>query len=275
MLPEEVERGLACGCICASCGHRLEAHQGDIKAPYFAHDDGAECAAAYQTALHILAKEVLQEEKKLLLPSLRVYPSEDLGSPVLRKKVSQEVVKKGITVEAREVDLERKIGGLIPDVIFRVGAKALLVEIWVTHRVDEDKKRKIESLDLPTIEFDFSKMDRVVTKKDLRAVLVLGRSLPGFGGGRWIFHPKRKQVQAEVDRDYNAKKPALEAELSQWQERKRHQAIREWGKRQQEQNRKEQEERAIRMLGYGRKAEERRAAIAKAAEEKRKKESLF
>ena len=71
--PESVERGLACGCVCPACGEPLVANHGtEIKQPYFSHESGRSCEAAYQTALHLLAKEVLATEKKIMLPPLSV-----------------------------------------------------------------------------------------------------------------------------------------------------------------------------------------------------------
>jgi len=68
----EVERGLACNCVCPACGHRLQSHQGKQRNPYFSHYRGSDCGAGYETALHLLAKDILLEEKKILLPELKV-----------------------------------------------------------------------------------------------------------------------------------------------------------------------------------------------------------
>jgi hypothetical protein len=77
--PDVVEKGLACGCVCPACDEPLIANHGmSIKQPYFSHQSGRECEAAYQTALHLLAKEVLAAEKRILLPPLSVVVQDQL-----------------------------------------------------------------------------------------------------------------------------------------------------------------------------------------------------
>jgi hypothetical protein len=225
--------------------------------------------------LHILAKEVLSEYKQLRLPELVVDPSEELGQECLRQKVFRQLVPPMKTIIADRVALEHKIGGIVPDVIFQVGTKLLLVEIWVTHRIDRDKRAIIESLELPTVEFNFSKTDRTVTKEDLYRALVLGQRSWGCGSGEWIFHPKQRQAQEEVDQEFREKKPALEEDLARWQRKKDEKRMQEYERLQQEKKRQEQAGLNNRLREYGRQAEERRIAKEKEREEKRKREFLF
>ena len=66
---EERDRGLACDCVCPCCGEKLLAKLGKKKTRHFAHrNSNCSASAANQTALHLLAKEILQEEKKFLFP---------------------------------------------------------------------------------------------------------------------------------------------------------------------------------------------------------------
>lgn len=59
---DDVETGNNCGCICPACKEPLMAkNRGKIKIHHFAHQSGADCAAAYETILHLLAKEKVQE----------------------------------------------------------------------------------------------------------------------------------------------------------------------------------------------------------------------
>jgi hypothetical protein len=210
---EDVARGLACGCICPCCSHRLEAHKGELKSHYFAHDDGGECSHAYQTALHILAKDVLAESKRLVLPPLLLYPDAGLGGWLMRKPFGRVVVPNYTVVEADEVRLEHAIGDVIPDIVFRIRDRILLIEIYVTHAVDSEKRKKIESLGLGAVEYDFSAMNRVVTKDDVAGALVLGRRSPGQGWGHWIYHPRSIEVQKEIDGEFLANKDRMLEEL--------------------------------------------------------------
>ena len=61
----EEDRGLKCNCICPNCGMELQAKLGSGKKQrHFSHNN-ANCnvAIAQQTALHMLAKEIIEEEK--------------------------------------------------------------------------------------------------------------------------------------------------------------------------------------------------------------------
>lgn len=245
-----LERGLACGCTCSDCGARLELHRGEIVSPYFAHEDGADCATTGQTALHMLAKEVLQEEKRFRLPPLTLYPAERLGYWVLRKHVSRSIVL-GQTIGADEVTLERKLGNIVPDVLFRVRDRLLIIEIRVSHAVDTEKKNKIAQMGISAVEFDFSQMDRVVVKKDIKDALVLGNRIPGQGWGEWVYHPDMAQAQQEIDAEFLATKDVIRQRLVQAAEQKK------------------EEERNRNLREYYRAAEERRE------EERRKHGFLF
>ncbi len=64
----EVRRGLACGCRCPACGSALVARRGEVRVPHFAYHAARECAGAWETTLHLLAREVLLGARRVLLP---------------------------------------------------------------------------------------------------------------------------------------------------------------------------------------------------------------
>ena len=66
----QVESGLACRCVCPGCKDRLVARKGLEKAPHFAHHGEVPCGHALESALHKLAKEVIDERRELLLPEV-------------------------------------------------------------------------------------------------------------------------------------------------------------------------------------------------------------
>ena len=59
----EVEKGLACNCICPSCGSPLIARKGQKKIHHFAHYK-ADCKAALETAIHLAAKKYYLKKKE-------------------------------------------------------------------------------------------------------------------------------------------------------------------------------------------------------------------
>lgn len=58
---DSVANGKDCGCFCTYCGEPLQAKQGAKRKHHFSHLSGTECEAAYESMLHLLAKEELQK----------------------------------------------------------------------------------------------------------------------------------------------------------------------------------------------------------------------
>lgn len=60
---DEVENGSACQCFCPACHEPLIAkNNGEIREHHFAHKSGTECEHAYESMLHLYAKEAIQQE---------------------------------------------------------------------------------------------------------------------------------------------------------------------------------------------------------------------
>ena len=58
---DDVPKGKACGCFCPNCKGRLLARQGEKRKHHFSHLSGTECEHAYESMLHLLAKEKVQK----------------------------------------------------------------------------------------------------------------------------------------------------------------------------------------------------------------------
>ena len=69
------------------------------------------------------------------------------------------------------VDVEQKLGPIIPDVIARIKGRELIVEITVTHGVDGEKLKKIKELGLSCIEIDLSDIQRDLSRANLEKVV--------------------------------------------------------------------------------------------------------
>lgn len=171
---DEVERGLKCGCICPACGEPLIAKQGEKKTHHFAHQSTVNCEYGYESSLHLLSKEILSETQIFRIPPVEVHFRESHKLPV---EVSD---SKDIKID--EVKLEHRIGGIIPDVVLYSGEKEFLVEIYVTHRVDEEKLEKIRALDISVIEIDLSNQE-TISKEMLREILI-----NGIEKKEWLFN---------------------------------------------------------------------------------------
>ena len=148
---EEAENGLACECVCPGCKQALVAKNGGKKREHhFAHLNVVECEHGYQSALHYMGKECFLEMKYLTF------------------------IKDGKIVQYKidSVELERKVSDIIPDIIVTCDSKRFIVEIYVTHAVDDEKKAKIKVLQVSAIEIDLSRfhkemIDRETLKQEL------------------------------------------------------------------------------------------------------------
>lgn len=169
----DVESGLKCGCICPQCRAVLVAHKGNKNIHHFKHYNSQECEKGYQTSLHLLAKEIISNEKCFVIPPISYnFNSNNKFIDIPKKKIPID-----------RVELEAKTGDIIPDIILYSGTQILLVEIYVTHKIDEEKLNKIKLLGLSTIEIDLSHIDREISYEDLRNILINSCSEK-----QWIFN---------------------------------------------------------------------------------------
>ena len=71
------QNGLACNCTCPGCRTSLQARIGTKKQKHFAHNnESRDTASAQQTALHMLAKEIIEKEKQIFVPGATVTKDE-------------------------------------------------------------------------------------------------------------------------------------------------------------------------------------------------------
>lgn len=190
--------GLACDCTCPCCGCRLVAkREGQRKQPHFAHCRQAECEGARETVLHLLAKEVVVEEKCLMLPSYRY----------LRGPQQQRFIEVRTEERLHRSDLQPDAEGLT------AGGEVVLIEFKVTHAVDEAKAEKIRQSGLKCVEIDLNGVD--MDKEAVRSFLV-----DADGGRWWICNP-------ELDALWQEECQRREEERQKEEERKKAEAERE------------------------------------------------
>ena len=184
----EVNNGLQCGCSCPACGTALIARQGKVREHHFAHANGADCAEAVETALHLAAKAMIAEHGQMVLPAVGIqFPHSSW-----RRRIALER-----RYEIESVDIEQKLGTIIPDVIVRVGERRLLVEVKVTHGVDDEKLKRIRELGLSCVEINLSDVDRDLSREILKRMII-----DDSARKRWVHnvraHEARKEVLSEA-----------------------------------------------------------------------------
>ena len=183
---DDVERGLKCGCVCPSCEHPLVAKKGLVKVPHFAHYQGGDCGKGIETALHHMAKGILENRQEIALP----YPADPTKLYPIEK-----------------VDLEKRLGDIIPDVIVYIEGKPLLIEVVVTHGIDVEKMEKIKDLGISTLVIDLSDEDRALSEDELAPIIVEGTEKK-----RWafnVFSERTKQRHMENPRRFKVIREGL------------------------------------------------------------------
>lgn len=146
---DSVQNGLKCYCKCPNCSRPMVAKNGGLdRVHHFAHADGHECTGAYETTMHLLAKEILMEEKRVMLP-VAESPS-DLSGMVMLHDVKKEPYD-------TLIDIKPDVEGVLDN------GERLLVEFLVSHKVDDRKRGIIYKNNLKCIEIDLNSqpMDRV------------------------------------------------------------------------------------------------------------------
>ncbi len=186
-----------------------------------------------ETLLHREVKAIVEQASSIATPGLEVEvtrdPPEEFGGDWEEDRIRKLWMTASRNLALNEVRLERRLGSIVPDVIGTLGGGqihthggtmtmvsgdfeedvedtysqpwplTLLVEVTVTHGIDEEKLRRIRELDLPTLEINIGSLGGQVTLEGLRA-LIVDQTI----GKRWVHHPvwriKRKVLEAEMDR---------------------------------------------------------------------------
>jgi len=190
----EVQRGLACGCVCAHCGQSLLARKGAVRRPHFAHHEPTGCDGGSETVLHLLAKELFTELTTLTIPPYRfARHRETRGGIVVRHEA---LVANGGMIPIHAVHIELPEDGFRPDVLVESNHKLLLIEIAVFNKVQRIKLRKLRRRNLPAIEIRLAPEDAFLSREQLKQKL--HQDLPSKS---WLFHP----AQREAERAFFAK----------------------------------------------------------------------
>lgn len=172
----EVNSGILQNCLCPKCGSILIAKKGDIRKHHFAHYNYENCQGAQETALHLLAKEILYQEKCVYLP----YSCDNQDTEI---KTFDDV-----SLEVREL-------GLIFDALGCIENDKLAIEIKVTHEIDDRKRQIVVNHGIQMIEIDLS--DYLNGEKNRTEIVdAVIKSAPRY----WINQlPTHESKQEETD----------------------------------------------------------------------------
>ena len=161
---DDVPNGARCGCVCPQCKQTLIAKNGgQERAHHFAHEGGADCEGGTETSLHLAAKQIISDQKRLVLP----FAFGAIGGEETK------------FVEFDNVHLEYALQHpsthqrIIADCYGENANGPFIIEIAVHHRVEPEKAKMIESLRMPAIEIDLSDLlGKIIDWEDLRKAVL-------------------------------------------------------------------------------------------------------
>lgn len=171
---DDVPSGLRCDCVCPGCKRELIARKGEVNAHHFAHahaKDSDLCEYGTETAIHLMAKQILCEEKRIFAPETLIARKDvdDRGNSHTASRVAH---SKGLLI-FNEVISEKSFGGTIPDILANVGGEQFIIEIAVTHFCNKDKISTFREKHCNVLEVDLRSFTKSLpTKEDLRSYLV-------------------------------------------------------------------------------------------------------
>lgn len=172
-----------------------------------------------ETLLHREVKSILADAAKITIPGLRVEvardPPEEFSDEWEQCTLRLVWLSATEPISLDQVALERRRGRIVPDVMCTLSEprpyiygvveefhdyafqkmdeeefssfrwpESMLIEVTVTHGIDNEKLRKIQELDLATLEIDISSMGGRVTRDGLKRLVV-----DATIGKRWVHHP--------------------------------------------------------------------------------------
>lgn len=184
----DVDNGLLCNCICPYCKQKLVAKNDGLKREHhFAHYLGIECKGARMSTLHLLAQQIIEEKKEIMLP--------DYQGEYYEKETK--------SVKFDDIWLEKTVEDLRPDCICikrdnRGEEHKLWVEILVTHEVDDAKQKKIQAHKVACIEIDLS--DLIDT--DYSEDSITHRLQNEKENKRWVNCPQYDEQNAKLKIEY-------------------------------------------------------------------------
>lgn len=147
---------------CPSCGESVIAKKGPINTHHFAHKSDSSCTANKETMLHLFAKHILVTESVQLQFPISLFQQ----SQAIANTMGQYIHMEYINIPLDDVfdylqtfdpegKTETSVGKYVADVLFSdtaQGNEDLVVEVFVTHAIEDDKRDYFNEIGLPYIE---------------------------------------------------------------------------------------------------------------------------
>lgn len=185
------EQGNGCNCVCPVCKSALVAKKGTINTHHFAHTTVTDCQYAAETVTHLAAKDVLAKAGYIVVPKhvLNLFDTVRNGYKSEYVRTDRKIVE-AQKIVFDDVRIDHVFQDIAPDLLVTVSGEDLLIEIFVTHKVDAKKLNKIRMYSLPALEIDMQDILSLPNTDEFEAELI-----ERTDSKAWLFHPR--QVAAE------------------------------------------------------------------------------
>lgn len=240
----DVPSGLLCNCLCASCNEPVIARKGRVRQWHFAHQSSRRCVGAFESALHLAVKQLIEQEKRVFLPHCGVIRHETAPEISFQENhglilygdtrltatghweytvtaTAQTLVEKHrelsrcgfADIEAQmvlleSVALEQTEGSIRPDLVVHAHGQRLYIEVAVTHLINEAKLQKIRERGVGAIEI-IVPADTQLDWDVLRA-LILNENNCTF----WRYHPQAEHMAEQCYQERREQRIMLEESAS-------------------------------------------------------------
>ena len=193
----QVNRGLACNCLCPKCHVRLIARKGPKKADHFAHIPGQQCDNPAESVLHLMAKQIICESDYIVIPPYRFVRERKMrnGNVV---RINKKLAAGGKTkISKVETEVSRK--KIRSDIEILSRGKRLIIEIAVTSRATKNKKARVKRNNLPAIEIRLEQYDAMLSREQLAQ-----KVLDNTDNKTCLFHPNEIAARKEFSELYQS-----------------------------------------------------------------------
>lgn len=174
---------------------------------------------ASESMLHWVVKNLLSKVSRIRVPSA----TQEVSAQMPGGEITTRLATVPATVlEVRDVRLEHRLPGMVPDVICLArdikggDDMELLIEVAVTHKVDEVKLQKVADLGLACIELDATKF---TVGGRVRIADLSGAIFSDTQNKRWLHHPLLDAAVASTKAELNRQADSAQRAIDEQQAR--------------------------------------------------------
>jgi hypothetical protein len=183
----QVDRGLACGCVCPACNGPLIARQGDIRIHHFAHHGIPPCSEALVVSIRAAIKQLLDDRQPFALPVRR-----------MESQLTRAPIAEATAFVPDEVEYEPQMPPpLKADFCLVKGGLRLAVVLQFKRATPVNQKDAFVAAKQPAITIDLVPLLRAylngetqITLETLEKIVIKEATKKS-----WIYHRKDDQIQ--------------------------------------------------------------------------------